>query len=108
MSIGVPPHPRRPANDVPERRVRARKLLDRDAVAELAEPLTAELFAKAESEEAHAGHRVDDRSRDLVLLFDLALERRELGLDELPDGALEHDELLRKDWFHQAGFARSS
>src|SRR2546430_12941961 len=90
-----------------ERRVRTQTDLDRDQIAEPAYPLTAELFAKAESEEARAGHRVDDGSWDLVLLFDLALERHELGLDELPDGTLEHDELLTKDGFHQAGFARS-
>src|SRR4029077_6625020 len=99
---------RRSTDDVPERRVRASELLDRDAVPELPEALTADVLAEDQAEEAHPGHRVDHMPRYLVLLLDLALERRELLFDELADGALEHHELLGKDGVHQTPFACSS
>src|SRR2546430_3503099 len=83
-------------DDVPERCIRAGELLDGDAVTELAKPLAAHVLAETETEEAHAGHRVDHRTRYLVLLLDLSLERREPLLDELADRALEHDEVDRK------------
>ena len=82
------------ADHVPERRVRSRELFHGHAVAELAEALPADLLAEAETEETHAGHRVDHRARDLVLLLDLALERSEPLVHELPHGPLEHLELL--------------
>src|SRR5207249_11629825 len=65
------------------------------------------VLAEPETEEAHAGHRVDHGTRNLVLRFDLSLERREPLLDELADRALEHDEVVRQDRSHQASFAFS-
>src|SRR6266513_4014839 len=102
-----PAQTRRAADDVPERRVRARELLDRDAVPELAETLSAHLLAESETEEAHGGHRVDHGPRYLVLLFDLALERREPLFDELADRTLEHEKVVGKDGIHQPSFAVS-
>src|SRR5438105_2274358 len=104
---GGPAQTRGPTDDVPERCVRARELLDGDAVTELSETLAAHILAETETEEAHAGHRVDHGPRYLVLLFDLSLERREPLLDELADRALEHDEVVRQDRIHQASFAFS-
>src|SRR5437867_3120055 len=98
---GGPAEARRPTDDVPQGRVRTRELLDGHAVAELAEALTAYLFAETQAEQAHAGHRVDDRSRYLVLLFDLPLEGREALVDELADGALEHHKLFGKTCIHR-------
>src|SRR5205823_5221431 len=45
------------ADDVPERSVRARELLDGDAIAELSETLAADLLTETKPEEAHACHR---------------------------------------------------
>src|SRR5207247_9971608 len=88
-------------DDVPERCIRAGELLDGDAVTELAKPLAAHVLAETETEEAHAGHRVEYRTRYLVLLLDLSLERREPLLDDLADRALEHDEVIGQDRRHQ-------
>src|SRR5204863_8591696 len=54
----------RAADDVPERGVRAGELLHRDAVPELAEPLTDAILGEAEPNEAHLGHVVDRATRD--------------------------------------------
>src|SRR5439155_16307846 len=64
-------------DDVPERCVRAGELLDGDAVTKLAKPLAAHVLAETETEEAHAGHRVEHGTRYLVRPFDLSLHRPE-------------------------------
>ena len=92
----------RAADDVPERGVRAGKLLHGDAVPELAEPLTAAILREAEPEEAHLGHVVDRGTRDRVAFLDLARERLEPCLDELADRALQHEQLVGKDGVHDA------
>src|SRR5258706_6095744 len=88
--------PGRAADDVPEARVHAPGLLDRGAVPELAEALTAPLLVVADAEEARLAHRGDERARDLVLLLYLALVRRKRLVDELAHRGLKKPQLFGK------------
>src|SRR5439155_22625070 len=83
-------------------------LLDRDAVAQLAEALPADLLAEPDPEEAHPGHRVDHVARDAIAGLDLLRSRDELLLDEGAHALLEELQLLGKGRVHQPVFARSS
>src|SRR4029079_1913922 len=90
----------RTADDVPERGVDARELLDGDAVAELSESLAPQLLGVADAEQPGVAHLRDERARDLILLFDLLRARREDLIDEAADGALHESDVFRKSGIH--------
>src|SRR5258706_3182817 len=85
---------RRTTDDVPERGVDPRELLDRHAVAELPESLAPQLLGVTDAEETGLAHLRDQRARDLILLFDLLRAWRQDLIDERANGPLQESDVL--------------